>query len=144
MMNPSGKSFLRSLLVFGSSIVVAVLFNLPFGWASVLEFVTQIAIFTVITMMLGDLWYKMIDDKDKLVRQYWVGVLLTLGADFCFLYASKTTTFEQMWLWLAITAAVALGAGLWWGFVYAHAIDLMYQEKLLDEETAPQPEEGAV
>lgn len=144
MMNPSGKSFLRSILVFGSSIVVAVLFNLPFGWASVLEFVTQIAIFTVITMMAGDLWYKLIDDRSKIIWQYWAGVVATLGADFCFLVASKTTTFPDMWLWLSITATVALIAGLWWGFVYANAIDANAQEKLLDEETAPQPEEGAV
>jgi hypothetical protein len=144
MMNPSGKSFLRSLLVFGSSIVVAVLFNLPFGWASVLEFVTQIAIFTVITMAAGDLWYKLIDDRDKIIWQYWAGVVATLGADFCFLYASRTTTFPDMWLWLSITATVSLFAGLWWGFVYAKAINIDEQDKLLDEETAPKPEVGVV
>ena len=142
MIKSSGKSFLRSLLVFGSSILVAVLFNLPFGWASVLEFVTQIAIFTVITMMAGDLWYKLIDDRSKIIWQYWAGVVATLGADFCFLVASKTTTFPDMWLWLSITATVSLMAGLWWGFVYANAIDANAQEKVLDEETAPKPEVG--
>ena len=131
---------MRSLLVFGSSILIAVLFNLPFGWASVLEFVTQIAIFTVITMVAGDIWYKVIDDKDKIIWQYWVGIVTTLAADFCFLVASKTATFADMWLWLSITAFVSLLAGLWWGFVYAKAIDLDEQENLLDELTKPNVE----
>lgn len=143
-MKRSGKTFMRSLLVFGSSILVAVLFNIPFGWASVLEFVTQIAIFTVITMVAGDIWYKVIDDQDKIIWQYWVGVFVTLLADFCFLFASKTETFADMWLWLSVTAFVGLTAGLWWGFVYAKAIDLDEQEMILDEETAPESEVGVL
>jgi hypothetical protein len=139
-MKKSGKTFMRSLLVFGSSILIAVLFNLPFGWASVLEFVTQIAIFTVITMVAGDIWYKVIDDKEKLIWQYWVGVAVTLAADFCFLVASKTATFADMWLWLSITAFVSLLSGLWWGFVYAKAIDLDEQDTILDELTKPNVE----
>ncbi|AEV28933.1 hypothetical protein SpiGrapes_1113 [Sphaerochaeta pleomorpha str. Grapes] len=129
-------SFVRNLLVFGSSVLAGMLFNIPFGWQSMLDFMTQIMIFTVITIVAGDIWYKVVEDRDKIIWQYWIGIAATLGADFCFLTASKTTSFGSMWIWLCITTFVGLLAGLWWAFVYAKAIDTDTQEEIVSKTTS--------
>lgn len=127
---PTGKegrsvkktSFVRNLLVLVSSLIIGAVFNLPFGWGAVLDFVSQMMVFTVITIMVGDVVYKLMFDRDAVIWQYWVGVSFILGADFCFLGASKSVTFKAMWLWLACMFVVAIAAGLWWAIVYKTAM----------------------
>ena len=98
------SSLVRNILILLSSMFIGALFNLPFGWGAVLDFVTSMVICIVITMVLADAWYKICKEKWKLCWQYWIGIILVLLSDWAFLWASKTTTFPRMFMLLAITA----------------------------------------
>ena len=124
------SSFVRNMLILISSMIIGAVFNIPFGFGAVLDFVTAMIIYIVITLALGDVWYKVCMEKWKLCWQYWVGVVLILLADWAFLSASKTTTFTMMFIMLAITAVIGLGAGSWFFFRYKPLIEAKKKEAL--------------
>lgn len=124
------SSLIRNILILFSSMLIGALFNLPFGWGAVLDFVTSMVICIVITMGLADAWYKVCKEKWKLCWQYWIGLSLVLLSDWAFLWASKTTTFPMMFTLLAVTAFIGLGAGSWFYFVYKPFIGVKESESL--------------
>lgn len=124
------SSLVRNILILLSSMFIGALFNLPFGWGAVLDFVTSMVICIVITMVLADAWYKICKEKWKLCWQYWIGIILVLLSDWAFLWASKTTTFPRMFMLLAITVFISLGAGSWFYFVYKPIVETKEDESL--------------
>ena len=116
-------SLVRNILVLVSSIIIGAIFNLPFGWPVVLDFITSMIICMLITMGLADMWYKVCKERWKLCWQYWVGLALVFASDWCFLFASKTVTLTAMFILLAITTMLGLGAGTWFFFVYKPEIE---------------------
>lgn len=124
------SSLVRNLLILISSMIIGAVFNLPFGWGAVLDFVTSMVICILITMVLADAWYKVCKEPWKLCWQYWVGLVLVLLADWAFLWASKTTTIPSMFMLLAVTAIIGSGAGAWFFFKYKPVIEQKEKESL--------------
>ena len=89
------SSLVRNILILLSSMFIGALFNLPFGWGAVLDFVTSMVL-----------------------------------SDWAFLWASKTTTFPRMFMLLAITVFIGLGAGSWFYFVYKPIVETKEDESL--------------
>ncbi len=124
------SSLVRNLIVLVSSMLIGAIFNIPFGWGAVLDFVTSMVICIVITMVLADAWYKVCKERWKLCWQYWIGITLVLVADWVFLCASKTTTVMMASVLLGVTAFIYAAAGSWFYFVFKPIVEKKETESL--------------
>lgn len=142
-------SFLTYLLVVIGSVVLGTLMALPWGIGSALDFVSKAIFLAVIMVMAADIAFKARYEKWKLIWQYWIGLALVLGADWCFFWASMTTTWGMMGLALGCVALLGVGAGTWFWLVYNKKIAAKkaayiaeYEQALVDKgvdaETAAQ------
>jgi len=112
------SSLLRNVIVLMTSVLICVLFALPFGIDAVIQFVTDAVIIIVISQVCGDFWFKLTREPERLCWQYWVGVVGVLGSDWLFMWASKSITFNAMFLRLGFCVAAILVTVLWFELVY--------------------------
>ena len=121
-------SFLTYLLVVIGSVVLGTLMALPWGIGSALDFISKAIFLAVIMAMAADAAFKIRFEKWKLLWQYWVGLALILGADWCFFWASMTTTWGMM--------ALALGFVALFGASAAVIFWVVYRKKVQEKENA--------
>ena len=133
-------SFLTYLLVVVCSVVLGTLMALPWGIGPALDFVSKAIFLAVIMVVAADVAFKVRFEKWKLIWQYWIGLVLVLGADWCFLWASMTTTWGMMGLALGLTALLGFIAGGVFWLVYKKKIDekkaaylAEYEKALVDQ-----------
>lgn len=112
------SSLVRNLITMACAMILSTIMMLPFGIGAILDFVSQMIVMMLVAICIGDIWYKAIRERWKLCWQYWIGLVLVLGADWAFLWASKTTAFFFMWIALGLTAVLAGGAGFWFACFY--------------------------
>lgn len=112
------SSLLRNVIVMFTGVLIGILFSLPFGIDEVIEFVTSTIIVMVITQLSGDMWFKITREPEKLCWQYWVGSAGILAADWLFMWASKSTTFNSMFLRIGICVAVAIATIVFFELFY--------------------------
>ena len=135
------SSLVRNAIVLACSLLIGGLFNLPWGGGAVLDFVTGLVFFAIITLAVGDVWYKVLREKWKLTWQYWIGIVLTLLATWAFLWASKSVTWPSRFIRLGVTAGVGLGSGLWFLFAYKPVVEAR-NKAFLEEYKAYLQEQG--
>lgn len=125
-------SGLTYLLVVVGSVALGTLMALPWGIGSALDFVSKALFLAVIMVVAADAAFKLRYERWKLLWQYWVGAVLILGADWCFLWASKTT--EWLWMGLALGLAGLLG-------ISAGVVLFIPYRKMVEEKKASYLEE---
>lgn len=116
-------SFLTYLLVVIGSVALGTLMALPWGIGPALDFVSKALVLAVIMCGAADAAFKIRFEKWKLMWQYWIGIVLVIGADWCFLWASMTTTWGMMGIALGVTAGLGIGAGAWFWLAYKKKVD---------------------
>ena len=121
-------SGLTYLLVVIGSVALGTLMALPWGIGSALDFVSKAIFLALIMVMAADSAFKIRYEKWKLMWQYWIGLILILVADWCFLWASKTTE----WLWMGL----ALGLAALFGISGAVVLFIPYKKKVEEKKAA--------
>ena len=121
-------SGLTYLLVVIGSVALGTLMALPWGIGSALDFVSKAIFLALIMVMAADSAFKIRYEKWKLMWQYWIGLILILVADWCFLWASKTTE----WLWMGL----ALGLAALFGISGAGVLFIPYKKKVEEKKAA--------
>lgn len=129
-------SFLTYLLVVAGSVVLGTLMALPWGIGPALDFVSKAIFLGVVMVVAADIAFKARYEKWKLIWQYWIGIVLVLGADWCFFWASMTTEWWMMGLALGFVALLGVAAGTWFWLVYRKKIDEKRQAYLAEYEKA--------
>ena len=129
-------SFLTYLLVVIGSVVLGTLMALPWGIGSAVDFVSKAVFLGVIMVMAADIAFKVRFEKWKLIWQYWIGIAFIVGADWCFFWASMTTTWGQMGLALGCVALFGVCAGAWFWLVYHKRISEKEEAYLAEYEKA--------
>lgn len=129
-------SFLTNLLVVVGSVALGTLMALPWGIESALDFVSKAFFLAIIMVMAADAAFKIRYEKWKLLWQYWVGLVLALGADWCFLWASKTTTWGMMALALGCVALLGIGSAVCFMVGYKPAVEKRKEEYIAEYQKA--------
>ena len=129
-------SFLTYLLVVIGSVVLGTLMALPWGIGPALDFISKAIFLAVIMVLAADAAFKIRYERWKLLWQYWAGLALVLGADWCFLWASMTTTWGMMALALGCVALLGIGAGAWFLAWYGPKVAAKKEAYLAEYEQA--------
>ena len=129
-------SFLTYLLVVTGSVVLGTLMALPWGIGPALDFISKAVFLAVIMVMAADVAFKARYEKWKLLWQYWIGLALILGADWCFFWASMTTAWGMMALALGFVALLAVGATVVFWVVYRKKVAEKKEAYLAEYEKA--------
>jgi len=80
--------------------------------------------------MLEDLWYKMLNKRDLLTWEYFVGLVIVLLSIITFLWASESVTNGEMFVRLGLTAFLCTLGYFWFSIYWKRSIsDIEKAEK---------------
>lgn len=71
-----------------------------------------------LALLLEDFWRKMLEDRDKLTWEYFVGAALVVGSIVAFLWASQSVETKEMVARLGVTFFLGGLGGFWFSAVY--------------------------
>ena len=113
-------SFRKNLFVLLSSVFVTVIGALlmRLSMAAIVDFATLVIPTVVAALLIEDLWRKLLEDREKLTWQYFVGEVLVTGAILTWMWASTSVTIKQMVIRLVITFFLGVFGYLWFRLAY--------------------------
>ena len=122
-MSPALANFLGIVL----AIIVGFIFSLPWGIGYAIDWVTNLALYSVIIEVAIDFVSKLREKEHPRLRwEYFVGVVLILGAVWSMMATAHTTENTPFFIWLAVTAFIGIGAAVWFHL----AVKKAYEKKL--------------
>lgn len=109
------------------AIIVGFIFSLPWGIGYAIDWVTNLALYSVIIEVAIDFVSKLREkEHPRLCWEYFVGVVLILGAVWSMMATAHTTENTPFFIWLAVTAFIGTGAAVWFHL----AVKKAYEKKL--------------
>ena len=130
-MSPAVANLLGIIL----ALVVGLVFSLPWGIGYAIDWVTNLALYSVIIEVAIDFVTKLKEkDHPKLCWQYFVGIVMILGAVWSMMATAHTVEVTPFFIWGAVTVFIAIGASIWFHL----AVKSAYEKRL----SAPIAEEG--
>lgn len=122
-MSPAVANLLGIIL----ALVVGLVFSLPWGIGYAIDWVTNLALYSVIIEVAIDFVTKLKEkDHPKLCWQYFVGVVLILGAVWTMMFTAHTTENRPFFKWLAVTVLIGVAAAIW----FNKAVKPAYEKRL--------------
>lgn len=103
-----------NLLGIVLALVVGLIFSLPWGIGYAIDWVTNLALYSVIIEVAIDFVTKLKEkDHPRLCWEYFVGVAMILGAVWTMMATAHTTENMPFFKWLAFTVLIGVGAAVW-------------------------------
>lgn len=121
-MNAFGYNAIGMIL----SIIIAFCFAVPFGIGYAIDWVSDLILYTVIIEVSLDFVGKLREGKTRLCWEYFVGIAIVLASDWCFMACAHETETKPWAIWLSITVALGVTAGVW----FNKAVSKGYARKL--------------
>ena len=122
-MSPAVANLLGIIL----ALVVGLMFSLPWGIGYAIDWVTNLALYSVIIEVAIDFVTKLKEkDHPKLCWEYFVGVALILGADWSMMATSHTTENKPFFKWIAFTVLMSIAAAIW----FHRVVNKAYEKRL--------------
>lgn len=119
------RSFLVNLVssIIALAVVAVLGYVLKLETGVLLYVLTGAVMVSVVVLVTRDCLHRLLEDKDTLTWQYWVGIVMVLGALVLFLSASVVHKVWQMNALLAATALVGTGSGCWMKFCWLKSLE---------------------
>ena len=122
-MSPAVANLLGIIL----ALVVGLVFSLPWGIGYAIDWVTNLALYSVIIEVAIDFVTKLKEkDHPKLCWQYFVGIVMILGAVWSMMATAHTVEVTPFFIWGAVTVFIAIGASIWFHL----AVKSAYEKRL--------------
>lgn len=113
-------TFRKNLFVLLSSVFVTIIGALlmRLGIAAIVDFVTLVIPTVVAALLIEDLWDKLLERREKLTWQYFIGELFVTGSILTWIWASTSVTVKQMVIRLVVTFLLGVFGYIWFKFSY--------------------------
>lgn len=113
-------TFRKNLFVLLSAVFLAVVGALlmHIEMAVIIDGMTLVIPTVTAALLIEDLWRKLLEDREKLTWQYFLGDLIVVGAILSWFWASTSTSMKQMMIRLAATFLSGVLGYLWFRFSY--------------------------
>ena len=116
-----------NLLGIVLAIMVGFVFSLPWGIGYAIDWVTNLALYSVIIEVAIDFVSKLREKEHKrLCWEYFVGIGLILGGVWSMMATAHTVEIMPFFKWLAFTVLIGVGAAVWFHL----AVKKAYEKKL--------------
>lgn len=103
-----------NLLGIVLALVVGLIFSLPWGIGYAIDWVTNLALYSVIIEVAIDFVTKLKEkDHPRLCWKYFVGVAMILGAVWSMMATAHTTENGPFFKWLAATVLISVASAIW-------------------------------
>lgn len=89
----------------------------------IIDGMTLVIATMVMTLMIEDFWRKMLTSRELLTWQYFVGALIISGSVMAWLWASESTTTQEMAIRLAVTFLCGGLGGVWMAIPYRTSVE---------------------
>lgn len=122
-MSPAVANFLGIVL----AIIVGFIFSLPWGIGYAIDWVTNLALYSVIIEVAIDFVGKLKEkNHPRLCWEYFVGIAAILGAVWSMMATAHTVEIQPFFIWLAVTVLIGIGASVWFHL----AVRKAYEKRL--------------
>ena len=109
-MSPAVANLLGIIL----ALIVGLVFSLPWGIGYAIDWVTNLALYSVIIEVAIDFVGKLKEkDYPRLCWEYFVGIAMILGAVWSMMATAHTTENRPFFIWLAVTVFIGVAAAIW-------------------------------
>ena len=116
-----------NLLGIVLALVVGLIFSLPWGIGYAIDWVTNLALYSVIIEVAIDFVTKLKENKHpRLCWEYFVGVAMILGAVWSMMATAHTTENKPFFIWLAVTVFIGVASAIWFHL----AVNKAYKKRL--------------
>ena len=122
-MSPAVANLLGIIL----ALIVGLVFSLPWGIGYAIDWVTNLALYSVIIEVAIDFVGKLKEkDHPRLCWEYFVGIAMILGAVWSMMATAHTTENGPFFKWLAATVLISVAAAIW----FHMAVKPAYEKRL--------------
>lgn len=113
-------TFRKNLFVLLSSVFLAVIgaMLMRIDMMTIIDGLTLVIPTVAMALLIEDLWRKLLNDREKLTWQYFLGELFVIGAGMAWFWASQAVTLKEVIIRLAVVFLLGVLGGVWFALCY--------------------------
>lgn len=113
-------TFRKNLFVLLSSVFLAVIGALlmRIDMMTIIDGLTLVIPTVAMALLIEDLWRKLLNDREKLTWQYFLGEVFVIGAGLSWFWASQASTLKEVIIRLSVVFLLGVLGGVWFALCY--------------------------
>lgn len=113
-------TFKKNLFVLLSSVVLVVIGALlmRIDAMTIVDGLTLVVPTVAMALLIEDLWRKLLNDREKLTWQYFLGEVFVVGAGLSWFWASQAYLLKEVSIRLVVVFLLGILGGIWFALCY--------------------------
>lgn len=113
-------TFRKNLFVLLSSVFLAVIgaMLMRIDMMTIVDGLTLVIPTVAMALLIEDLWRKLLNDREKLTWQYFLGEVFVIGSGLSWFWAAQAATLKEVIIRLSVVFLLGVLGGVWFALCY--------------------------